>query len=258
MEIPKLDLLINLHPQRKEAVMALYAGDNLINLKIGDLKGCKIYEGDDLIWAGASEVSYYDGNTLLGTEEVDEGDDVLHPSFSTSKLGYTLYGWTQTSGSTTRVTSLTATGEPMTLYAIYTPNTVTAVSNGTITDAEYVSGNVSATAIGNYNQSTASASFNLSKGRYQTATCTVYAEFDNHNTANLDLGDVTFNGVNVLGYDTDGWISWDQGNTSGSQVYNINEGTHTLFVRAIAYNDYSQRGDISVSSLVLSNPIEWT
>lgn len=134
------------------------------------------------VWSGASEVSYYDGDTLLGVEEVDEGEDVLHPSINTTKSGYTLYGWATTKGAEERITSLLATGEPMTVYAVYLPNTLTVFSadriNGNWTiyskNDKYVSGGFIANAarathyVGG-GSADASASFSITLGAYQQA-----------------------------------------------------------------------------------------
>ena len=102
------------------------------------------------VWSGASVVSYYDNETLLGTEEVDEGEDVLHPSFSTSKEGYTLVGWsTEPNDLNKKVTTLVASGEEMTLYALYVPNTIvvcvssktgTKTASTTVWNSRYMSG----------------------------------------------------------------------------------------------------------------------
>lgn len=99
------------------------------------------------VWSGASEVSYYDGDTFLGMREVDEGESVLHPDIDTSKEGYTLVAW-KSSVYGDPLDELLATGEPMTVYAIYVPNTIT-VARGTVTldrytlslqNSEYVTG----------------------------------------------------------------------------------------------------------------------
>lgn len=201
---------------------------------------------------GGAKITYYDGMTELGYANVPTGQDVLHPSITVpTKTGKTFIGWSTTTSENNWVSELTANGQPMSLYAIYLDNTKTVVSNGTITDAKYVSGNVSVGVGAPWSTRTASASFALSKGRYATATCVAYAEFDNHNTQSLDVGDATFDGDNII-------ASWITGGEHGSKTYTINNGSHGLFVSATAYDNYVQNGSVRVNSLVLSNPIAWT
>lgn len=201
---------------------------------------------------GGAKITYYDNTTELGYENVPTGQDVLHPSITVpTKSGKTFIGWSTTTSENNWVSELTANGQPMSLYAIYLDNTKTVASNGTITDAKFVTGDVYLRVGAPWSTRTGSASFTLSKGRYATATCVMYAVFDNHNTGNLDVGDVTFDGDAFLG-------TWITGGQSGSKTYTINNGSHSLFVRAQAYDNYYQYGDLQVNSLVLSDPIAWT
>lgn len=99
---------------------------------IGSTKITKAYVGGKQVYSSGSLVTYNVDGTVY-TEEVEEGSDVLHPtSFTPSKTNYTFYGWTQTSGSTQREESLVATGDPMTLYAIFLLTEVTFAYTGYI------------------------------------------------------------------------------------------------------------------------------
>lgn len=201
------------------------------------------------VWSGASVVSYYDGNTLLGVEEVDEGESVLHPSFSTSKEGYTLVAWKDAYYGDP-MDELLATGEPMSVYAMYVPNTITAVTDGTIVNSDYVTGGVYAYVRAFWSTQESSTSFNLKKGYYETATCTVRAGFNNNSTGNLQVGAGYIDG-NIIN-------AWQTGGSEAYKTVELDSGGHSLLVRAISYEDYNQAGDIKVTSLVLSNPTPWT
>lgn len=185
------------------------------------------------IWSGATVVSYYDGDTLMGTEEVDEGEDVLHPSFSTSKEGYTLYGWGLNSDE--RITSLVASGETMTLYAIYTANTKT-FSNVCALSAHAV-----------YNEQFRDGSFNVNMGRYQSGTITAYASFSDEDTQRLTVGAAELDSVEFIRA---------TGGGSGSRTISATEGTHRLHLYVISHGNYGQDGSVS-ASVTLSNPIAW-
>lgn len=186
------------------------------------------------VWSGATVVSYYDGDTLMGTEEVDEGEDVLHPSFSTSKDGYTLYGWGLNSDE--RITSLVASGETMTLYAIYTANTKT-MSNVCALSAHAV-----------YNEQFRDGTFTVNMGRYQSGTITAYASFSDEGTgAYLIVGAASLDGVEFVRPTAGG---------SGSRAISATEGTHSLHLYVKSYDNYGQDGSVS-ASILLTNPIAW-
>ena len=220
-------------------VSKIYRGSNKIKA---------VYKGANKVWSGSSVVSYYDGNTLMGTETVDGGEDVLHPSISTSKEGYTLYGWGLTQNATERQENLVATGEPMTLYAIYVANSITVVT-GSITpgvypsysctykNTEYVNGEVGGRVELWYKVGSVSGSyyFTLDKKHYQTATVTL-------GQSNQMPGSQTFDGN-----------SFSNGNTKA-----IGNGSHVISLAA--QNDSANTWAINaagITSLVLSNPIEW-
>lgn len=201
------------------------------------------------VWSGASEVSYYDGDTLLGTAEVDEGEDVLHPSIDTTKSGYTLYGWATRRNIEERVESLNATGDPMVLYAIYIANSITVAQSDRILDSKYVSGALTVSTTATWNTTTASAGFTINLGKYQNAQ--INARVD---TASNDTGNLTVGGGNVDGV---GITDWLQSGRSASKTFNIGNGGHSLGVWAVSYEDYRQTCWIHTQWITLSNPIAW-
>ena len=205
------------------------------------------------IWSGASTISYYDGATLIGTEEVDEGEDVLHPSLDTSKEGYTLYGWKLSEEATTREESLVATGDPMTLYAYYVPNTYIAAS-GSVTgsmgytdyqeiskDTKYVTGTIGVTADRWYSEgdAEASGSFNLALNEYQQAA--------------IEYWYYTGLGTDQIGKFDGQTVTQTQNTKSVSD-----DGTHTLYAKGhCVARDSWMNVTIGVVAITLSNPIAW-
>lgn len=238
---------VNFHKIKKVAV-----GQQLTKIK-----GAYIWDGTDFVrvWSGASQVSYYDGNTLLGTIEVDEGEDVLHPSLDTTKSGYTLYGWATSKSSNNRVELLTATGDPIALYAIYLPNTIV-VATGTVTNSSgwvnyiagqvnsaYVSGGLAASAqraayYGGAGSAEGSAVFTVTLGRYQNGT--------------IKWSYATGNGDNQVGK-VDG-IEVSSG--YGSKSINAS-GSHTLYTKGTASDGSWTSTVVGITNITLSNPIAW-
>ena len=220
----------------------------------GTTKVKYIYRGTTKGWSGASLVSYYDGETLIGTEEVDEGLDVLHPSFSTAKEGYTLYGWSDSPNSDEIIPYRTATGDSMSLYAIYLPNTLL-VASGTVVQGswtsysqgikndKYISGGLGCTAdrAGYYvggGWANASTSFNLTLGAYRNATI-VWGVAE----GNGEFHAFYVDGANV------GYSAGSKQVTSG--------GTHTLATEGNTQNDSWTSTTIGITSITLSDPIAW-
>ena len=210
------------------------------------------------VWSGASEVSYYDGDVLLGTEEVDEGEDVLHPSISTTKSGYTLYGWATSKTATERITSLLATGEPMKVYAIYLPNSLRvagcSLSTGSWTDysnvyvdSKYISGGIVASAqVATYGWShgtstNASASFTLNLGKYQSGKITARNVTGNGSNFDMRLDNVQFTN-----------------NTSKAITVNTKSTNHNVYAGGYAAADSWCSCITAITDITLSNPIAWT
>lgn len=226
-------------------------GISKVKFMLGNKKVKYIFRGSTKVWSGASVVSYYDGNTLLGTEEVDEGEDVLRPSIDTSKSGYTLVGWSTTEDKNGYVESLVATGEPMTLYAVYLPNSITvvqgSVSEGnyslTLRNSEYVNGNC-----GNHDAragyyvgpGSISSGFNinLQMGFYQNGTL----NFALLNTAPFDVSTSYMGSPTTLGSHSASISASGNyyGSTRGSVDWHTSGGTTG-----------------GISSLVLTNPRAW-
>ena len=209
------------------------------------------------VWSGASEVSYYDGDTLLGTEEVDEGEDVLHPSINTAKSGYTLYGWATSKTATERVESLNATGEPMRVYAIYTPNSILVAKSRRYTadsvkvdvwNTDYMSGSayVNVTTYGG--PDTAYTTFTINLGRYQNSSVKIWAyrySIDDQGYGHDDPNsNITVDGVSKR---------------TGDVLTNTS-GTHTM--GALAWTNWGNgerfvRMNGGLAEVILSNPIAW-
>jgi len=217
------------------------------------LKAGYVYENGTYVkvWSGATKVYYYDGNTLLGMEEVAEGEDVLHPSVSTSKEGYTLYGWTNENGSEERVTTLKASGEEMTLYALYTSNTPITIATGSITGAAYEP---------NYTPGTKNT--NYITGDIGDKVSLYYNVGTNTKTFAFTLNKKRYGKAQVVfckGTQGNGVSKLDNQTFSNNSVFeNIASGTHT-FTLTIE-NDYASTWAINASgikSLVLSEPIAW-
>ena len=221
----------------------------IAKLFIGTNKVKYVYQGTNKIWSGASVVSYYDGDTLIGTEEVDEGADVLHPSFSTAKTGYTLYGWTHIKGADERLETYTATGEPMTLYAIYLPNTLTVVS-ATLDGSNY---------------SPAVINSNYISGGTVVGANKWYAQGHDENTTYFTLNKRQYANASIViqktNYESDGW---SKGYYDGSQIStgwsgSVAGGSHSM--KAETQNDRGSGGwawcYVGITSLTLTNPTAW-
>lgn len=219
--------------------MALQFGNAKPKLMYGNSK-VKLMWGDTKLYSSGSAVSYYDGATLIGTLDVDEGLDVLHPDLPLSKDGYTLVGW-QYNGE--RAETLAANGDNMALYAVYLPNTLVVYQEGSIHDTNYTSGSYSASAVSNYGDQS-SASFNIDFKDYQSGSVTWRATRNSNG-----FGQVTFNGYDYTIYN---------GTTSVDNIVRpaINGG-NTL--TAITYSDGRYSTTYAyIKNITLSNPRAWT
>jgi len=231
--------------------MSMYKNSKF-KLMYGSNKVKALMFGNSKVWSGASVVSYYDGDTLLGTEEVDEGSDVLHPNISTSKSGYTLVGWTYNDEN---VTSLVASGEPMTIKAVYVANSITIASgylndwgwNGSqfvpyyvqsVWNTDYISGSAIAWDGGYWRQLKATSNFTLNKGYYQTAS------------ASFNYGGAKYGEY----YSGAPYYAIDGVKTTSASLDN---GNHSLYVYQ-AIDDEKISIAFYITSITLSNPIAWT
>lgn len=211
------------------------------------------------VFTSASAVSYYDGDTLLGVEEVDEGLDVLRPSIDTSKDGYTLVGWTGYGG-TERFEEKVADGEPMSLYAMYLPNTLVVLTT-TISgwshdsagwhvytsktyNSKYVNGEtevkMDATWSGQYSSI---VTFTVNKGFYSKAISTINVQHTPQDVGSLDWGNGRLDGVLI---------------SKGNSTHELANGNHTLQSFAQSYGDYRETVLTCVTDITLSDPIPWT
>lgn len=208
------------------------------------------------VWSGATVVSYYDGETLMGTEEVDEGEDVLHPSFSTSKKGYTLYGWS--ADGENRDTELVAQGDTMTLYALYVPNSIVVCvsaesgSSATVStwNTKYMSGAAFVIQESPGPSLTNTANFGITLHEYQNSTITLWT----HDYTIDEQG---------YGHDYTGSMGIDGSDTSqyhnGNVLYNWS-GNHTMRVHAFpnwGIGERFERVSGGLANVTLSNPIAW-
>ena len=199
-------------------------------------------------------ISYYDGSTLLGTQRVPKGRDVLHPRITVpSKSGKTFVGWSTTNSEANWVSSKVSDGNPLSLYAVYATSSLTVASgtittegtvsnySGSILQPSFVSGNLGGKVEIWYSPGPVSNSwvFNLQKRYYNTATVTVGA---------AHWGDCA--------------SSFDGTSFSGSSMSKaIASGNHTVY--AYAHNTAEEGhgwaiNSTGVTSLVLSEPIAWT
>lgn len=226
----------------------------LFSTGLTKIKAGYMYESGEWnkVWSFGSEVSYYDDDTLIGKEDVDEGRDVLHPSLTMPiKEGYTFCGWTLENGTYDKVTELVATEQPMTLYAMYLPNSINALGN-----ARYISGSTyTSEAHTPYMEGgqplDSSVSFVLDMKEYQNNSVTVVCQalYSSHIDNNQPSGNGKFDGSTVP-------------KNGSSSFSNIANGTHTVKTEGHTANESEARNTQElrcyVSSLVLSNPVAWT
>ena len=208
------------------------------------------------VWSGASVVSYYDGNTLIGTEEVDEGEDVLHPSFALpQKTGYTLYGWRVNPNDLDRTETLLATGEPMTVYTYYVPNSIVVAKgsfSGTdymksIWNTDYMSGDASANANTPGQPVQFGCGFNINWRWYQNASLIVRTAKNADGQAHFLSGSV--NGVQFTAPYT---------KSSAQTTVIPRNGSNNLSAYLSCESDVGWAyGAIGVLNVTLSNPIAW-
>lgn len=236
--------------------MSTVNGTNLKKMTYNGQKVKKWIHNGVKVWSGATVVYYYSGSTLLGTVEVDEGNDVLRPSgISTAKSGYTMIGWATSNSESSIVTSLKASGETMTLYAIYLPNSYTAVSAShslgggnsiSLQDTKYISGSIFCSA--GLNDSyvspgtkTESASWSINLNRYRSVTITAQRYESSYGSHSYSL---TWDGSDV-----------NSSSTVTTRTYSSN-GTHTFVSTATMNDGYCAIG-IGMTSAVFSNPKPW-
>ena len=229
-------------------------GTSKVKFYLGSNKVKAIYKGSTKVWSGASIVSYYDGTTLLGTEEVEEGEDVLHPDIDTTKANYTLYGWS-TSPNGQRTAQMVANGEPMTLYAIYLPDTITVCvssrsgSSATVSvwNSKYMGGSAYVIQESPGPSLTASANFSITLNEYQNSEVTVWT----HDYTIDDQG---------YGHDYTGSMNVDGVSKVNGNVLNDLSGVHSMSVHAFpdwGIGERFERASGGLAKVELTNPIAW-
>lgn len=238
--------------------MSTVNGTNLKKMTYNGQKVKKWIHNGVKVWSGATVVYYYSGSTLLGTKEVDEGNDVLRPSgISTAISGYTMIGWATSNSESSIVTSLMASGETMKLYAIYLPNSYTAVSAShslaggssiSLQDTKYISGSLFCSVGRNDSYvspgtDTASASWTINLNRYRSVTITAQTYESAYGSHSYSL---TWDGSAVS----------QSNGTNTTRTYSSN-GNHTFVSTATMNDGYCAIG-IGMTSAVFSNPKPWT
>lgn len=226
----------------------------LFSTGLTKIKAGYMYESGEWnkVWSFGSEVSYYDDDTLIGKEDVDEGRDVLHPSLTMpAKENYTFCGWTLENGTYDKVTELVATGQPMTLYAMYLPNSINVVSNSRYVTGSTYTSHAETPAYTGHASLDSAVSFTLNMREYRSNTITVVAQ-------NIYSGHV--DNDQPWGY---GMLdSYEIPKNSSRSYSNIANGTHTVKTVGSTANESEARNTQElrcyVSSLVLSNPVAWT
>lgn len=220
--------------------MALYYKDTKIkHIYFGNQKIKSIYFGNQKVWSGGSTVRYYDGDRLIGEADVEEGLDVLHPTFSTAKEGYTLNGW-QYNGE--RVENLAANGDDIALYAIYLPNSYNVYVEGSFRDEKYTNGTYSAYVKATTSSGEKSAIFSIDFKEYSSGTVLLRCARNNQG-----FGWVRFNGNPnyIIG--------------NGETVtYTAINGQNHMTAGVSAGEQQTGETTMFVNRITLTNPRAWT
>lgn len=225
-------------------------GGALKKFTFDEQKVKKWYHNGVKVWSGATVVSYYDGLTLIGRLEVDEGADVLHPPIAVVKSGYTHVGWTY-NGS--RVSSLTAQGETMTITAVFVPNSIT-VASGTFKDWKYAGGSV---------HHYPDYSLTVWNSQYISGSAIASATSETWNRPQYGYAYFTLNLGDYTKASGSFGVSSSQGGGSGtidgssSMSQSLSGGSHTMTAKANKSDDYTSCA-VFITGIVLSNPRPWT
>lgn len=218
--------------------MSLY-GTNKFKAFYGNQKVKAIMYGTQKVWSGATEITYKDGDRVIGVQEVEEGQDVLHPSLDLTKTGYTLVGWTLTKGSENIIAQLLAPAEPITVYAVYLPNTLVVAQGdvGTvwytqqIKDERYISGTLGTEKRVTTGNDFVSCTFTVNSGLYQTVS-----------------------GTTKVNGSLSGKSGWHQNEVTPNIT---KSGTYTVSSIFVAGEQSTYTCVVGVNSITLSNPKAW-
>ena len=207
------------------------------------------------VWTGASIVTYYDGENVMGVEDVDEGADALHPAFSTTKQGYTLYGWKLAPTDKSRVEQKLGTGEPFSLYAYYVPNTIV-IASGTLTNSmgwcSYALGVWNANYINGSAYAVAGRAGYIAGGGSVEANASFYIGLNEYQKASIGYRCMGGNGDNHS-WKFDG-NNRDEGNYTALVT---KSGSHSMYTRGTTGNDSWTSSLIGITNITLSNPEAW-
>lgn len=164
--------------------------------------------------------------------------------YGMNKTGYTHVGWTGYGG-TERFETKVATGEPMSLYALFIPNTLVVASGNvsgnhndcnytqTAKDTNYINGSLYAKVAATWSAQTKTENFTLlKKGYYSTATIKLA----------MIAGDIQ---------------KLDNVQYHNNDTVEIAVGQHTLTAYAYSGGSDTQRSIIGIGELKLSNPTQW-
>lgn len=192
--------------------------------------------------------------------DVTYNDFVL---YGMNKTGYTHVGWTGYGG-TERFETKVATGEPMSLYALFVPNSIVVyISDVTYLhynsyrnweytysiqtkNANYISGTLMATCQCNeWNSARSESSFNLNKKYYNTATAIFNAQH-----GYLDVGYLDWGGGIV---DSEAFST----RFKGDKTLLLDNGSHTITAVVQSFDDYKDRTLVFAKRITLSNPTKW-
>lgn len=191
------------------------------------------------VWSNGAEVSYYDGTNLLGTFDIEEGLDVLHPPIDTSKADYTLVGWALSDRSLDIIEEMVASDEPINLYAVYLPNTLvvaqgdvgTAWYTPQIKDERYISGSLGAEKRVTTGNDFVSCTFTVNSGLYQTVS-----------------------GTTKVNGSLSGKSGWHQNEVTPNIT---RSGTYTVSSIFVAGEQSTYTCVVGVNQITLSNPKAW-
>lgn len=199
-------------------------------------------------YSGASVVNYYRNGEIIHTEEIDGGEDVLHPTLP-SYEGYTLVGFTLLD-SDSRIDSMVATGETINLNAVFVPNTYDAYTKTTsnvetFRDTKYIiSGDLGVSVTSAWNGSNSSNSV-INFGDYQNGRLTYSIR-----RYGGGFGFYTLNSkeAQTIISSTSGW--------DNDTVDAINGTNH--FSAQVSSSGVNETIQVFVTKVTLSNPKAWT
>ncbi len=190
--------------------MPIYFGASKAKFSVGNKKVIKMYQGAQLVYSSGNVCNYYVNGSLVHTQEYDEGQSVLSPSYTVPSVsGRVFKGWSTTNGGQP-AGSLTMGDSPISLYARFN-YIVTYNFNGRNYTQEYDEG-----------QSVLSPSV-----VYPAITGATFLGWVTSRTATTPLTNLTMGSDPITLYALFKWADTDRVNQIGlrisfGQPYNIN------------------------------------